>query len=101
MNVLNRNGELNTIIRNQIHLQAIQALVDDTLLDLESAIKTAEQNTLGRISNSMREIQPGIAENTIRGTSNDAIANTVIADFVKDAFTGFITPDCRQLPLDS
>src|SRR5699024_5748201 len=100
MNVLNRNGELNTIIRNQIHLQAIQELVDDTLLDLESAIKTAEQNMLGSISNSMREIQSGIAENIIRGTSKDEIAKRVMSEFVKDGFTGFITKDGRKLPID-
>src|SRR5699024_12077623 len=100
MYVLNRNGELKTIIRNQIHLQAIQEVVDDTLLDLESAIKTAEQNMLGSISNSMREIQSGIAENIIRGTSKDEITKRIMSEFIKDGLTVFIRKDIRKLPID-
>ena len=84
----------------QIHVEAIEAALDDTLLDLTTAYKTAADSAINTIDHSIATIQQEVAQRFITGVSKEVITERVVQAFIKDGFTAFTTSDNKQLPLD-
>lgn len=87
-------------IRRMVHMEAVQNIMDDTLIDLHAAIRTAKASARNSITGTLQEVKGDIAKGLITGDTRKVIQKRVSQSFAKDGLTAFITVDDRKLPLD-
>lgn len=98
--VLATTGQVASGFQTRIHIEAVQALVEDTLLDLAAAIRTAKQNAQVNIEQALADVKYDIARGLIVGDPNKIVSKRVAQSFLKNGLTAFVTSDGKRLPLD-
>lgn len=83
-----------------IHMDAVEELLDDTLMDLRAAIRTAEASVITTINDTIKQVKGDITKGTIVGDARKVIQAKVAKSFAEGGLTAFITVDNRELPLD-
>ncbi|POD46279.1 hypothetical protein BKM15_25905 [Pseudomonas syringae pv. syringae] len=94
-----------TKVQKRIHLEAVSNIVDDSLLDLGAAVRTARNNASVTINDTLEAVKSDLVKGLLVGDTNKVITKRVAESFVKDGLTSFVTkPDkngkSRKLPLD-
>lgn len=87
-------------VQKRIHLEAVNIIADDTLLDLQAAIRTAKQNANTTITKTLEEVKGTMARGLITGDMNKTITKEVARQFQQGGLTSFVTKDGKRLPLD-
>lgn len=83
-----------------IHMEAVEELLDDTLMDLRAAIRTAEASAITTINETIKQVKGDITKGTIVGDARKIIQVKVAKSFAEGGLTSFTTVDNKQLPLD-
>ena len=83
-----------------IHKEAVSAINDDTILDLKAAIRTAKENAILSIDNTLAEVKEDIKNGVISGETRKIVSQRVASAFAKKGLTSFVTKDGKNLPLD-
>ncbi len=89
-----------TSLKNKVHYEAVHAIVQDTLLDLLAAIRTAEMNMIEGISSVLDDIRGELKNGLLLSVANKTVTSRVAQAFLKNGLTAFITSDNKKLPLD-
>lgn len=87
-------------ISRLVHKEAVQNIMDDTLLDMHAAIRTAKVSARKSITGTLQEVKADLAKGIITGDTRKAIQKRVAHSFQRDGLTSFVTIDDRKLPLD-
>ncbi|MFC0188480.1 phage minor capsid protein [Fictibacillus aquaticus] len=87
-------------VQKRIHLEALSEIADDTLLDLQAAIRTAKKNAKITIEKTLNDVRSTMAKNLITGDPRKVAAQEVAQAFAKNGLTSFVTKDGKKLPLD-
>lgn len=87
-------------IQRRIHMEAVQNIMDDTLMDMHAAIRTAKASAYRSISGTLEAVKGDIAKGVITGDPRKVIQKRVAESFAKDGLTAMITSDGKKLPLD-
>lgn len=82
------------------HNQALEEIVNDSMLDLSAAIRTARQSATQIITSTLDDVQKEIAQGLLVGDNRRQITQRVMQSFQEDGLTSFITIDNKKLPLD-
>lgn len=83
-----------------IHKEAVSAINDDTILDLKAAIRTAKENAIQSIDQTLAEVKEDIKTGVILGDTRKIVSQRVASAFAKKGLTSFVTKDGKNLPLD-
>ncbi|MER2091054.1 MAG: phage minor capsid protein [Sporosarcina sp.] len=86
--------------QRKIHMEAVQELLDDTLMDFRAAIRTAQASASTSITDTLASVKSDIAKGIIVGDPRKVIQAQVARSFAKDGLTAFVTSDGKKLPLD-
>lgn len=86
--------------QKKIHMEAVEEIMSDTLLDLKAAIRTAKGNASTTVEKTLRSVQDEIAKGIIAGDTNKVIRNRLIKEFQDGGLTSFKTKDNKNLPVD-
>ena len=87
-------------IQKQIHLEAVNAIVEDSIIDMQAAIRTAKLNANDTILETLQEVKTSITKGIITGDTRKTITAQVLKDFREKGLTSFVTKDGKNLPLD-
>ncbi|MCM3651322.1 phage minor capsid protein [Metabacillus litoralis] len=93
-------GQVAKGFQTKIHLEAVQTLVEDTLLDLQAAIRTAKASARANIEQALSDVKADIAKGLIVGDPSKVVSKRVAQSFLKNGLTSFVTSDGKSLPLD-
>lgn len=99
---LDSNGNFTANANKQIHVEKIENIIDDTLIDLKAAYRTFELNAIQNIEQSLNEIKGGILSTQFGNLqANKAAAKRILVEsFLSKGITSFVTKDGKNLPLD-
>jgi hypothetical protein len=97
---LTNNGKVKKKFQGPIHLEAVQNIVDDTLMDLSAAIRTAKRSAQSNIQQTLAQVKQDIANGLIVGDPRRVTQVRVAKSFAENGLTAFITSDNKRLPLD-
>lgn len=95
----NSDGTFSSNTMRQVHIEALEAILDDTMMDLRAAYRTFEQNAVGSIDTAISKVQAEFASSMVTGNRNHLKRNVMKA-FREQGLTSFITSDGKKLPLD-
>lgn len=107
----NSDGTFSSNTMRQVHIEALEAILDDTMMDLRAAYRTFEQNAVGSIDTAIKEVEreDGLL---VAAASTAAIAALIVGNrvtkskkrakryFRKNGLNSFVTSDGKKLPLD-
>lgn len=93
------DGTFRSNTMRQVHIEALESILDDTMLDLRAAYRTFEMNAVGSIDTAVKQVQAELASSMVTGNRNHLKRNVMKA-FREQGFTSFTTSDGKQLPLD-
>jgi hypothetical protein len=83
-----------------VHSEAVRNIAEDTVMDMQAAIRFAEQNAIAYVERALQQAQNLIAEGIIMGANRKKITRAVMGEFSANGLTSFITSDGKRLPLD-
>lgn len=95
----NSDGTFRSNTMRQVHIEALEAILDDTMMDLRAAYRTFEQNAVGSIDTAVKQVQAELASSMVTGNRNHLKRNVMKA-FREQGLSSFITSDGKRLPLD-
>lgn len=98
--ITNATQEVNKAISAPVHVDALSAIVSDTMLDLSAAIRTAKIYAHKNLDETLTEVQDEIAKGILQGKSTKKISKRVAEKFAEKKMTAFVTKDGKHLPLD-
>lgn len=87
-------------ISRVIHEEAVGNIMDDTMMDMHAAIRTAKASAISTVTNALESVQGDIAKGLITGEPRKVIQQHVAKSFEAEGLTAFITSDGKKLPLD-
>ncbi|WP_028976446.1 phage minor capsid protein [Sporolactobacillus terrae] len=97
---LTKDGKVRKEFQSQMHLEAVQNIVEDTMMDLNAAIRTAQRSAKASIDGALKAVNKDIANGLIVGDPRKVIQARVAKSFAENGLTSFITSDDKRLPLD-
>lgn len=103
---LTSSGQVARGFQRRIHMEAVQEILDDALLDFNAAIRTAISNANSSITTALEDVKRDISIGMITGDTNRVVSKRVMDSFGNNGLTAFYTkPDkrygiSRKLPLD-
>lgn len=98
---LTAGGQIATgVVQRRIHLEAVDAIAGDTMMDMKAAIRTAKNSAVTTIDEALAEVKGAIAKGIIKGEHSKVAAQKVAQAFAKHGLTAFVTSDGKKLPLD-
>ncbi|MCP3026612.1 phage minor capsid protein [Halobacillus sp. A5] len=97
---LTSEGQVAKAFQRPIHMEALEEVVEETLLDFKAALRTAKNNSKVSINDALNSVKADIAEGLIRGNHNKVLSKKVMDSFSKNGLTSFTTVDGKKLPLD-
>lgn len=97
---LTSSGLIAMEFQQSIHLDALQTLIDNSLLPLNAAIRTAREMFITNIDEIIKEVDEDIARGIILGEKQSKIQKNVAKSFAKHGLSSFLTSDNKWLPLD-
>lgn len=87
-------------ISRNIHVEAINEIMEDSLIDLDVAYRTFEQNALSSVDEVLDKVRNEIAGSFVTGESRASISQRVADAFLSKGLTSFVTSDGKKLPVD-
>jgi len=97
---LTKDGKVRKSFQTSMHLEAVQNIVEDTLMDLNAAIRMAQKNAKVSIDRALAAVKKDITNGLIVGDPRKVIQARVAKSFTDNELTSFITSDNKRLPLD-
>lgn len=94
------NGKITTDFKTKVHVEAVNEIVNDTMMDLAAAIRTAKESYGISYENALNQIRDDIAKGLVTGNNREYIINKVKTTLSSNGFTSFTTIDGKKLPLD-
>lgn len=88
------------LVKAPVHLEAISAIISDTLDDLAAAVRTAEKYSIRELDKAFKEVQQELANGMIAGFTTKQMTKRVGEKFGNIGMTSFVTSDGKHLPLD-
>ena len=86
--------------QKKIHMEAVEEIMSDTLLDLKAAIRTAKGSASTTVEKTLKSVQDEISKGIIAGDPNKVIRNRLIKEFQDGGLSSFRTKDGKKLPVD-
>src|SRR5690625_3197645 len=96
----NADGTIKGGIGQQLHIEQIESILMDSMMDLKAAYRTFESNAIGSIERALTQVQFDMATASVTGRSRDRLKQQVMQTFLREGQTAFITSDGKRLPLD-
>jgi hypothetical protein len=97
---LTKDGKVRKEFQSSVHLEAVQNIVEDTMMDLQAAIRTAQKSAKMSIDGTLKAVKKDIANGLIVGDPRKVIQARVAKSFSDNGLTSFVTSDDKRLPLD-
>lgn len=94
------SGIVSDVFKTQVHIEAIEAITDDTMLDFKAAIRTAKNNADKTIKDTLNKVKKDMQKGIIKGKARKNISNAVAKSFAEKGMMSFTTVDGKELPLD-
>ncbi|MYL44598.1 hypothetical protein GLV94_02985 [Virgibacillus halodenitrificans] len=94
------NQSVRDAFKKQVHMAAVGEVTENTMLDLQAAIRTSQQNAYFTLKTTLEEVKSELQGGVIRGNAKRKVTAKVAEAFVKDGLTAFVTVDGKKLPLD-
>lgn len=83
-----------------VHTEALNNMLMDSMLDMQSAIRTAKMTSINAIDTALDQVRNDIASGIMLGSSRDKIVKRVADSFDRNGLKAFYTIDGKALPLD-
>lgn len=83
-----------------VHTEALENMLMDSMLDMQSAIRTAKMTSINAIDTALDQVRKDIASGIMLGSSRDKIVKRVADSFDRNGLKAFYTIDGKVLPLD-
>lgn len=96
----NKDGGVAEAFKTHVHMDAIEEMTDDLMLDLQAAIRTARENTHKSIKDTLDKVKDELQKGEIRGSARRETQKRVAKAFQESGLTSFTTIDGKKLPLD-
>lgn len=97
---LTSSGQVAQGFQRRIHMEAVEEILDDTLLDFRAAIRTTKRNASASINSALEAVKGDITRGIITGDTNRVVSKRVMDSFARNGLTSFTTVDGKNLPLD-
>lgn len=99
--LLNSRGvKFNTSLDSVVHKGALEYLLQDTMLDMRAAYRTANKRLVDNIETTLDNVKQDIADGVMYGNTRQKTVKRVYDDFLEKGLTSFTTVDGKELPLD-
>ena len=95
-----KGNEVRAEFKTQANVNALQQVMMDTMLDLEAAFRTARNEGIGNILDTVAGIKEDIAKGILMGSNREAVVARVKDTITNGGLTGFTTVDGKRLPID-
>lgn len=89
-------GEVN----KQMHLAGVEAIVADTMEDMDAAFRTAAIFAVAGVDQILQAVNDEISKGMILGDPSRVVSQRVQQVFAQNGMTSFVTKDGKRLPLD-
>lgn len=93
-------GKIAQPFQKVIHLSAVERLVENTMDDMQAAIRTAKASVGINIEQTLAEVKKDLSVGLIRGDARNTTKLRVMKSFLDGGMTSFITKDNKRLPLN-
>lgn len=94
------NGKVTSEFKTKVHVEAVNEIVNDTMLDMAAAIRTAKETFNTTYKQTLENIKDDIAKGLIQGDNREKIIRDVKNSLISGGFTSFTTVDGKRLPLE-
>lgn len=94
-------GQLTGQVNTQLHVQAIESILADTLMDLKAAYRTFEESAIQTIDRTLDSIKFDLSSRYTTGRSKEEIVKSVQRAFLKEGVSAFVSKDGYTIPLDT
>lgn len=99
--LLNSRGiKFSTSLDSNVHKGALENLLQDTMLDMRAAYRTANKRLVDNIEKTLGSVKKDIADGVMYGNTRQKTVKRVYDDFLEKGLTSFTTVDGKELPLD-
>ncbi|MFO3690260.1 phage minor capsid protein [Staphylococcus felis] len=98
--ITNATSEVNKAISAPVHVDALNAIVADTMLDMSAAIRTSKKYAHKNLDETLSEVKDEIAKGMLQGMTTRKVSKRVAQKFAEKKMTSFVTKDGKHLPLD-
>lgn len=99
--LLNSRGvKFSTSLDSVVHKGALEYLLQDTMLDMRAAYRTANKRLVDNIEETLGSVKKDIADGVMYGNTRQKTVKRVYDDFLEKGLTSFTTVDGKELPLD-
>ena len=95
-----KGNEVRAEFKTQANVNALQQVMLDTMVDLEAAFRTARNEGIGNILDTVAGIKEDIAKGILMGSNREAVVARVKDTIANGGLTGFTTVDGKRLPID-
>lgn len=89
-----------TSLDSVVHKGALEIILQDTMLDMRAAYRTANKRLVDNIEKTLGSVKKDIADGVMYGNTRQKTVKRVYDDFLEKGLTSFTTVDGKELPLD-
>lgn len=89
-----------TSLDSVVHKGALEIILQDTMLDMRAAYRTANKRLVNNIEGTLDNVKQEIADGVMYGNTRQKTVKRVYDDFLEKGLTSFTTVDGKELPLD-
>lgn len=93
-------SEFKNKMAHEVHAKSYEMIINDSLIDLQSAYRTAKITTYASIENAIYEVRSAMSSGLITGLHSKQVGRVIADRFMANGLKAFITVDGRVLPLD-
>lgn len=98
--VRSRGIDFATNLDSNVHAQALEVLLVDTMDDMAAAYRTARNRMIDNIEKTLSEVKQEIADGIMYGNTRKKTIKRVYDKFLEGGLSSFTTVDGKELPLD-
>ena len=95
-----RGVKFSTSLDSIVHQGALEYILQDTMLDMSAAYRTANKRLHNNIEKTLNNVKQDIADGVMYGNTRRKTVKRVYDDFLEQGLTSFTTVDGKELPLD-
>lgn len=101
---ITKDGLIAKPFQSVIHLEAVENLIDDSMLDMSAAIEMAKESAFTTVTDTVEAVRSELVRGQIMGDPRKKITQQVMSAFLDRGLTSFRVEDkngvIRNLPLD-
>lgn len=99
-NVRSKGLEFSTPLNSMVQTDAVEIILEDTMLDMKAAYRTANERLIDNIEGTLQDVKEDIADGVMFGNTRQKTVKRVHDDFLEKGLSSFTTVDGKELPLD-